>query len=229
MSRKTSYKKYLLAFVLTIIVFAGGIIMGLFIENLRLADTKQNSLLEKANLQSLQLQQRYIDSGIADCDALNRVLETNIAELTRKMAIVVDYDKNAILNQKEFRLQLRDYFLTEIQYFLITQEIDQKCSKENIKIIYFYDESSIDTQGEILDYLKKLFGHKVLVFSLNSAFKEEPMIDIMLTSYNISQFPSVVVGDKVFHGHSSVKELHSAICNEFTSIKGQFPKECIKK
>ena len=229
MARTISVKKYALAFILTILVFAGGIVLGLSIDNLRLNDAKQSSLLEKSNLLSLQLQQRYVTSGIAGCDSLNRILENNIAELTRKMGIIVDYGRNTIINQEEFDLQLRDYFLTEIQYFLLSQEIDNKCSKDNIKIIYFYDENELDTQGDILDYLKKMFGQRLLVFSLNSAFNDEPMIDIMMTSYNITQFPSVVVNNQVFHGHTAVKELHSAICEEFKLIDGEVPEECGKE
>ena len=227
-TRKLSVKKYGLALLLTIIVFLGGISIGVLIENLRLADANQSSLREKVGLRSLQLQQRYIDSGLADCESLNRILENNINELTKKMAIVVEYDKGSWVNPEEFHLQLRDYFLTEIQFLLISQEIDEKCSKENIKIIYFYDENEQDTQGDILDYLKKLFGSRVLVFSLNSAFNEEPMIDVLLSSYNITSFPSVIVDDKVFHGHTPVKELHQAICAEFKEIDGKLPEQCGK-
>lgn len=228
-TRKLSVKKYVLALFLTIIVFLGGISIGILVENLRLADANKSSLQEKVSLRSLQLQQRYIDSGLADCETLNRILENNINELTKKMAIVVEYDKGSWVNPDEFRLELRDYFLTEIQFLLVSQEIDQKCSKGNVKIVYFYDENEQDTQGDILDYLKKLFGSRVLVFSLNSALQEEPMIDILLSSYNITKYPSVIVDDTVFHGHTPVKELHQAICAAFKEIDGKLPEQCVKK
>ncbi len=176
-------------------------------------------------MQSLRLQQEYLDSGISDCNAFNTILESNIDELAKKMATIIEYEKAAIFNQEEFNLQLRDYFLTEIQFFLIAQEIDQKCEKDNVKIIYFYDESADDKQGKILDYLKYRFKNDILVFSFNSAFKEEPMIAILLESYNISTYPSVVIEDTVFQGHTDLKTLKAAICQEFDSLETQ-PKDC---
>jgi len=98
--------------------------------------------------------------------------------------------------------------------------------KRYVKIIYFYDEGASDTQGQILDYLKKVFGSEVLVFSFNSDFSQEPMINILLTSYKIEKFPAVVVEDQVFQGHTSVEVLMKTICKEINSIKGEMPKKC---
>lgn len=228
MERKLSVMKYLMAFFLTLVVFLGGIFLGIFIENLRLQDAKQNVLLEKANLQSLQLQQSFIGSDLADCNSLNRVLEGYIEELGQEMATVIEYEKNSFLNEEEFNLQLREYFLTEIQYLLLSKEIDKKCFKENVKVIYFYDENEQDTEGDILDYLKKLFGSRVLVFSLNSNFNQEPMIRMLLDSYDIKQFPSVIVDKQIFQGHTGVKELHTAMCREFKTMGRNVPESCLK-
>ena len=146
MERKVSTKKYVLAFILTIIIFAGGMVLGIKLEGARLSDAQQITLQEKTNLLSLQLQQKYIESGIAECNALNQILEANINELGKKMVTIIGYEKKALLNEEEFRLQLRDYFLTEIQFLLISEEISQKCKSESIKVIYFYDENEFDTQ-----------------------------------------------------------------------------------
>lgn len=225
-ARPLSLKKYLLAFLLTIIIFSGGVLLGLFLENARLQDTKQITLQDKVNLRSLQLQQSYIKSGSADCSSLNQLLENNIDELGQKMALIMDYEKNAFFSQEEFNLELRDYFLTEIQFLLLSREIDQKCQKGNVKIIYFYSEDETDTQGDILDYIKKIFGSKVLVFSLNSAFAQEPMISLLLNSYKIDLFPAVVIEERVFQGHTPLETLKKAVCEEFRKIGETLPEPC---
>jgi len=225
MSRKISSKKYLLSFILTLLVFSGGIIIGVFFDDARLNQTKQISLEEKVSLRSLQLQQKYIESGIADCEALNQVLNTNLDELGSKMNQVLTYEKSSLFNEDQFNLILRDYFLTEIQYLLASKEIDKKCNKNNVRIIYFYDESSYDTQGDILGYIKKLFKNNVLIFSFNSDFKEEPMINLLLTSYDVDEFPSVIVEDKRYSGHNSVEKMKEIICKEFTRI-GKMSLQC---
>ena len=223
--RKLSGKKNLLAFVLTLLVFSGGMATGVFVENLRLDHSQQLALQEKVNLRSIQLQQNYIDSGIADCNALNDLLESYITNLGKKMADVINYDNNAVFNGYDFELVLRDYFLTEVQFFFTAEEIDKKCKRESVKVLYFYDESSFDTQGDILAYLKKLFKQRMLVFSFNSEFKEEPMIQLLLSSYNVSQFPAVVIDGKTYQGQRNVKEMMSIVCSEFAEI-GAKPKEC---
>ena len=219
MVRKISLKKYLVAFILTLIVFLGGLLIGVMFENVRLNHSKQISLEDKVSLRSIQLQQNYIDSGLADCNSLNKILDVNLNELGRKMAEVLSYEEDSMFNQDQFNLVLRDYFLTEIQYLLTSQEIDKKCNKDNVKIIYFYDESSYDTQGDILGYIKKLFKNNVLIFSFNSDFKDEPMINLLLTSYDIKEYPSVVVEDKLYSGHNSVEKMKEIICKEFLKME----------
>lgn len=224
--REVSYKKYLLAFILTIVVFIGGITAGIILENARINDARQINLKEKVNLRSLQLQQTHIDSGIADCKSLHTILENNINELTQKMAVVIDYQKKAVFNEEEFNLQLQDYFLTEIQFYLLSKEIDKKCTQDSVKILFFYDQNEQETQGRILSYLKKMFGSKILVFSLDSGFTQEPMIKVLLTSYGIESFPALVIDDEVYQGHRNTKELMTILCHQFEDKGIEIPEEC---
>ncbi|MDP3698689.1 MAG: hypothetical protein Q8R47_03810 [Nanoarchaeota archaeon] len=227
LERKTSVKKYILAFVLTLLVFSGGIVAGLFIENLRLSSARQIALTEKVTLRSLQLQHNYIASGLTDCKTLHTILENNINELGKKVALIIDYEKKALFNEEEFKLQLQDYFLTEIQFYLLAKDIDKKCPQDNIKILYFYDENRDETQGDILVYLKKKFDNKVLIFSLDSGFMQEPMIKTILTNYKITQFPALVIEEKVFEGHQAADQLMQHLCTEFLQMNTAVPEECL--
>ncbi len=224
--RKTSVKKYLLAFFLTLLVFSGGIVVGIVLENVRLSSAEQITLREKVNLRSLQLQHDYIGSGITDCKTLHTILENNINELGKKVGIIIEYEKKSVFSQEEFNLQLQDYFLTEIQFYLLARKIDQKCPQDNVKILYFYNENKDDTQGNILNYMKKRFGSKLLVFSLDSGFTQEPMIGTLLTYYNITQFPAVVIEEKTFQGLRNSDQLMKDICREFKKMETDMPKDC---
>jgi len=224
--RTISTRKYLLAFILTLLIFSGGIMIGIVFENARLSSAEQITLQEKVSLRSLQLQQNYIESGITDCKTLNTILENNINELGKKVGVIIEYEKKALFNPEEFNLQLQDYFLTEIQFYFLAKEINTKCPLNNVKILYFYDENKDDTQGDILAYLKKRFGGKLLIFSLNSQFPQEPMIGTLLTYYNITQYPAMAIEEKVYQGHRTTEQLLEDICSEFIDMGADIPEGC---
>lgn len=226
--RKISFKKYAIAFILTLLVFSGGMMVGITLENARLSSAEQITLKEKVSLRSLQLQHNYIDSGVTDCKTLNTILENNINELEKKVRVIIDYEKKALFNEEEFQLQLQDYFLTEIQFYFLAQEIEQKCPQHNVKVLYFYDENKDDTQGNILGYLKKKFDNRLLIFSLNSQFPQEPMINTLLTYYNITQYPAVVIEEEVYQGHQTTEKLIEDICKEFIKKGGGIPEDCVR-
>ena len=224
--RSISGKKYFLALILTLIVFSAGIGFGLFIEELRLDDAQNSALRERVSLRSLELQQQFIDSG-TDCKTMQTVLQNTIIELEESVSTIQSYERNTVKLTGDFELQLQDYFLMEIQFYLLAKKIAESCPQEAVKILYFYDDNEASTQGEILGYLKKKFGEKLLIFSFDSTFEQEHMIKTLLTSYNIERFPAIVLEEKVFQGHQDVDLLHEEICDAFKKYTVGLPEECI--
>ena len=145
-------------------------------------------------------------------ERLNEILETNIADLSEATSQIIDYNKKAIVDDELFDLQLREYFLTEIQFLLLSDEIKEECDTEAVTIIYFYDENEYDVQGDVLGYLKNLFGNKLMVFSFDSNFYEEPMIEVLMKSYNVTEFPTVIADDFPYYGGADTDELKALIC-----------------
>ena len=75
----------------------------------------------------------------------------------------------------------------------------------------------------ILTYFKKKYGEKLLVFPINVDLVEnEAVINVLQKSYNISAYPSVVVGDKVYSGVvASQEELSEDICEGLNITEGE--------
>jgi hypothetical protein len=216
--RKLSKKKYLAAFVITLLVFTLGMLTGLLIEHAQVSNSRTIILEEKANLQSLQLQQQFIMSGETNCQALEGLITYNIDNLGEKIAYIETYNKKGIFNEEEFKMSLREYFLTEIQFLSTLDKIEKECGKEVVKVIYFYDDQPTN-QGAVLDYLKKRYGSQVLVFSFDSNVKEEPMIHVLMKTYNVTEFPSVVIDGTLYSGQTSVDDLIPQIEEEIKKIK----------
>ncbi len=222
MARKITTKIYIFSFIVTILIFSLGLTIGLVIEKERLQVIDKLNIEQEVDLKSLQLQQTYIESEAANCEALNKILEANIEEVSDSMSKVLDYSKKSMVDEEIFNLQLRDYFLTQIQFLLLSYEIKDVCDSDAITIIYFYDENKLDIQGDVLSYLKNSFGSKLLVFSFDSNFKEEPMIDVMMKSYNVTEFPTVIANDITYSGGVNAEELKEQICYEL----GYLHEEC---
>ncbi|HLD39866.1 MAG TPA: hypothetical protein VJB13_01880, partial [Candidatus Nanoarchaeia archaeon] len=84
-----------------------------------------------------------------------------------------------------------------------------------------------ETQGDILIYLKKKFDNKLLIFSLDSGFTQEPMIKTLLTYYNITEYPALVMENQVLEGHQSAEQLMQYICADFQQMNSTVPDECL--
>ena len=216
MKRRVTHKLYLFAFVVTVLIFSLGLTIGLVIEKERLNEVDKLSLAQQVDLKSLQLQQSYIESEAANCEALNEILEANIADLSEATSQIVDYTKKSVSDEELFELQLREYFLTEIQFLLVSNEIKEECYSDAVTMIYFYDDNEYDVQGDVLGYLKNKFGNKLLVFSFDSNFEEEPMIEVMMKAYNVTEFPTVIANEIPFYGGADAEELTEFICYQLS-------------
>jgi len=215
MSRKVTVKIYIFAFIVTVLIFSLGLTIGLVVEKERLQAFDKINMEQEVDLKSLQIQEAYIELGDTNCEALNEILESNIDDVSESMHRILEFNKRSVVDSELFELQLRDYFLTEIQFLLMANQIKERCGSDAVTVLYFYDDDELDLQGEILNYLKDRLGSKMLVFSFDSNYREEePMIDIMLKTYNITEFPTVVANDKVYHGGVESEQLRGYICEQ---------------
>jgi len=229
MKRKLNWQIYAFSFLVTVLIFSLGFSIGLLIEKERLQAVDEINLAQNVDLKSLQLQQIYLESGEGNCEALNQLLEVNTHYLFESMNRVLEYSKKSMIDSELFEYQLREYFLTEIQFLLFSKEVEEECGSDYVTVVYFYDEDENDNQGNVLDYLKKKFDTKLLVFSFDSNFEAEPMIDIILTTYDVDQFPTVVVENVVYEGGLDAEALTEIICDKLgeSSVHCLFEEENI--
>jgi len=212
--RKINWKIYAFSFIITTMIFALGFSIGLIIEKERLQEVEKINTEQNVQMKSLQLQQIYLEQGNTNCDAMKDLFEFNLEELTESMNRVIDYNNKALIDEEVFKYQLRDYFLTEIQFLLFSQELEDSCMMDSVTVIYFYNENERDVQGSVLDYLKNIFGQSMLVFSFDVNFEDEPMIGVLMKTYDVDVFPTVVINGEKFEGGVGSEELQEFICEE---------------
>jgi len=221
--RKASTDKYIVAALITAGVFTLGLFLGLLIEGKRVSYIDDVSKKQNLDFSSLQLQYAYIDqlSQENNCEAVAKTFEKNIDELEATRLRLENFDESATLNKVDFDLLKREYTLAQIRYWLLSKRTKDLCGGESVSILYFFSDEGecpqCDNQAFVLTFLKKVFKEKLLIFSFDSKFVDEPMINILKVSYDITKFPTIVIEGKKYEGITKTTEILKEICPHYTS------------
>ncbi len=219
--REISRNKYLIAFILTIAIFVIGLLLGLIISKER-EDYLQTVISESSvGYESLQLQYSYATSQLGEkkCVTLTKTLEENTKILEESRTKLESYIEQAA-RESDFNLLKRNYALSQIRYWLLAKQTKQVCSKDMALALFFYsNEEENDygsrTMGVVLTDLKRSLKDKLLIFSLDYNFDQEPMINILKEAYNVTKTPTLIVEDKKIDGLIDRDELLKVICKSY--------------
>jgi hypothetical protein len=214
----SSRERYVAAAIITTIIFALGFTLGLVGDNLR-ADYVQNQLVEqKIDRESSQMQYNYISSLEAQqfCPAIIKNFNDNLATLDDTRFRLQTYIRDNTLGQKSFDLLKREYTLEQIRYWFLSKKAQETCNKGFTRVLYVYageDEcDDCEDQQTVLLYFKQLLEQDLLIFSIDSAFVQEPMIELLMSSYNVTEFPTIVVNEQAYSGYQDRDEFQTALC-----------------
>jgi DNA-directed RNA polymerase len=228
MNREISKGKYLLAAIITLAIFLLGMLLGLVVEGKRVVYMQSFANQQKLEFGSLQLQYQYITElgQEKNCPAVLATFETYMETLVKAQNRLEDYEKDAKLDRNEFRLIKQDYTQAELNFWLLSKKVKEICKKDVVGILYFYSADTLcadcEKQSFVLSYLKDIFKDKLLVFAIDETLDIEPMVGILKETYNITEYPSLVIEDKAFSGFVE----NDAILREICSLYSEPPGEC---
>jgi len=216
--RKISRGKYILAGVLTILIFSLGITLGVIVDNYRVQYIEDVSRQQEAEYKSLQFQYLYLTSleqAGESCPVLSATLEKTVTDLSSSLNKFLEYEKETKLNEKDYEFAARSYLLDNLRYWLFAQKSKEKCGLDIVNILYFYSEGCTicPNQGIILSYYKKIFGEKLLIFPINVDLDNEPMIDILIKNFDITTYPTLIIEGEKYEGVMRKDPLGELICS----------------
>jgi hypothetical protein len=209
------------ALILTILIFVLGLLIGMVIDYERLITSGENNNQQELNYNSLQLQYLYLSNLGADenvCPTLKVALEESIKELSYSLEEFDRYSQNTLFQDEEYTLLERKYLQDNLRYWVFSTQLQEACQSDVINILYFYsdDECAVcANQGTILSYFKQKLEDKLLVFPINTDLAEnEQFLKILVTSYNVTTYPTLIVNDEKLEGVQSRAELSRIICEQ---------------
>ena len=200
--RNISRDKYIIAGVITLGIFLLGLFLGLAIEGKRVNYIESLSRKQNLEFSSLQLQYAFIDelSQEKNCLAVQKTFEHNINNLESTRIRLENFDRDSKINKNEFEILKNEYTLAQIRYWLLAQRTKKLCGNDVVSILYFFSDvkecPDCEKQAFVLTYLKKKFKDKLLVFSFDSKFEDEPMIPLLKKTYDITNYPTIVIEGK---------------------------------
>ncbi len=223
--RNYNKSRYAIVLILTLAIFIIGILIGVIISGERTSYIKDENKLQRLNYDSLQLQYLYLQSILSknkDCEVASKALEEQVSNLGLLGDRLNQFIKDVNTDTKELNLLKREYTLAELRYWFLLSDVRETCKDDVVSILYFYsnnDCSDCRTQGVILSFLKDKFKERLLVFSLDSDFAEEPLLGLVKRSFNITKSPTLIISGDKFVGLIDKEELLNILCSKYNNIK----------
>ncbi|MBI4440221.1 hypothetical protein HY638_04585 [Candidatus Woesearchaeota archaeon] len=226
--KEISRRTYIIAGAITAVIFMLGVLLGLVVEGKRVAFVESQAKQQSLDFSSLQLQFEIVNELEREnnCAALLATFNENVESLEKIRIRLESYEENAAINREEFLLLKREYLHAQLRYWLLAKKSKDLCGADVATVLYFFTNAEecpkCDGQAFVLTYLKKVFKERLLNFAFDNTLQNEPLLDMLKTTYNVTTFPSIVMNGKTFSGFTEKDVLEKEICGAY----GEKPEEC---
>ena len=215
--RKIEKERYIAAGVITAFIFLMGMLVGLMADIQKVNYAESVVQRQDVEFESLQLQYLYLQYLPKKdvCPVIGKILENNLKTLQPILEKLIEYEENNKKGGEEYDLLKRKYILANIRYFVLAEKSREECDADIVTVLYFYDKNCgvCPTQGFILSHLKSILQDRFLVFPFDASYDKEPMINVLVTQYNVTVFPTLVInGKERVEGFRTEKELLEVVC-----------------
>lgn len=198
------------SFLIAILLFVAGILLGLGIDFARTSDIVSDFRQSELDSESYIIEQNFIDVFGGDkCSQSEQRLTQLSEELVKIGAYLIDYESKNIVKQKDYDYYLRKYFLSEIKTYTYFTQVKKECNMDKDLILFFFkvDEQESANQGDVLDVIVNQ-NKEVSVFSINVDYEDDPVIESVKSKYQITDTPTLIINDNIKkQGLTTKKEL----------------------
>ncbi len=204
------WKKYILAFLISSVVFMSAIGLSSYFNNKKVEELKNIQSTIAIGILSSEVQYSLFEE--ASCaDANTSVLSSDLNSLTER----IEYgERSNIAGGDELSTLKKNYSLLEIKDYLLMKRIAERCKTKTVSVLYFYktqDCPDCDKQGYALTALREKYP-ALRVYSFDYDLKLSA-IETLKNIYKIGddQFPVLVIDGKVYAGYQSVESVEKLV------------------
>ena len=209
-----NWKKYLLAFFITAIVFLTAFALSNYLSNKKVDSLRATE--DKISTDIMSSETEYDLLAESSCKDLSfDILSQELNTLAQKLT----YTEENLGSTNSDLLQLKTYYIIlEIKDYLLMKKISAKCHTKPVFILYFYttDCPECEQQGYVLTYLREQYPDlRIYSFDYNL---DNPALKTLISLYKVKNTtPAMVINDKVYNGFIDKDKLTNFLPTWMTS------------
>lgn len=197
MEIKTDWKKYLIAFLITVIIFATAILLSNYLNNRRMDSVR--TIEDKISTDIMSSETQYSLLSESSCKDISKsTLSDELNSLGQKLT----FEEGSLSADNPALIQLKTYYsLLQIKDYILVTKIAQKCNRNSVTILYFYKKgcSDCDEQGYVLTYLREEYPD-LRVYSFDTDLSI-PTVGTLASMFNVNNsLPAIVINEKTYTG-----------------------------
>ena len=210
------WKKYLVGFVITVILFLTSFLLSNFFNNKKIEEIRRIENTIAIDILSSETQFDLLEE--LSCGSVNdSILSRELNDLAAK----IEFSEQQGLGSEEERLSLRKYYsLLQIKDYLLMKKAEDKCDFKTTSIIYFYSTEDAcgdcAKQGYILTDIRQNYPNvRVYAFDYNLDISA---LDALKTIYKVTDgenLPALVVNGKVYYGLQEFEDIQAIVPDVF--------------
>ncbi|MEX2010432.1 MAG: hypothetical protein WD874_01350 [Parcubacteria group bacterium] len=199
-------KKYIFAFIITILIFGTALISSDYLSEKKLADVRR--VEERVALDILSSETQYSLLEETSCKDISPggFLSSELGPLGEKLS----YAESQNFKPADIEVLKRSYFLLEIKDYLLMKRLAEKCGDTQTFILYFYSNAGdcpgCENMGAVLTALRDKYP-SLRVYSFDYSF-DVPAIKTLIKIYKVRpELPALIINGETYYGFKTVDEL----------------------
>jgi hypothetical protein len=201
------WSTYLVAFLITALIFATALYASNYFNNLRLADIRTTQDNISTDILSLQTQFDLLSEHSCGTIAENTILPSELSSLGNQLSYM---EAQGVGSADEVARLKSLYSVLEIKDYMLMQQIAHKCGLKPVFILYFYsnkgDCADCEKQGYVLTSLSEQYP-QLRVYSFDYNLQVGALQTLVSIDEVKNQLPALVVSGKVHYGFQSIQDI----------------------
>ncbi len=203
-------RKYIIAFVITAVIFGTAIFISDMLNRNKIANIA--AIENRVALDILSSETQFALLQETSCrDVGPGYLSKELGTLNERLTYA---ETQSGFSESDLEYLRRSYFLLEIKDYLLMKELTEKCGMETAFILYFYStESECEDcvrMGYVLTALREKYP-ELRVYSFN--YNEDlAALDTLKSIYKIeNELPALIINGRAYYGFRSIEDLEAEV------------------